>query len=547
MKKDQILRGKSLTYSQVSWRLIAGILGTISLVNINSIGAEIRAAGGNSNPIIRGSGIDAPGAPEGASFFTLNHAFINNNGEVLVEANLTGGPATENLGLWSNGGGGSLRLVALESTATTGTDFAGTNYKSFAHIALNNTGLVAASLTVKDGGSSSANDFGVFGEHGTGTFTGTMREGSPAPDAGAGAFTILQPPVVAETLIAFPGQLKINAGTGVTALNDRGIWTTDGTTDNLFVREGDPVVAAGAPTGITYASFNTRMVATNDNTIAFSGLVNGNGDDKRMLFAGQPGNLRLIATRNDRIQGLEMSRFDSESLNEAGDVAFRALLIGLPSHSNMGLFTNINGVSRSVAREGQQAPGQPPGVLFDRFTDLHLVDGGDLVFFVYLQGTDVSSTSDAAIYRFSEAAGTLTPVVREGDLALGTDGSVITSIHGFDVNRSGGIVYIGTLQIGFGDTTSSNNLGLWLSPDSTPPVLVARRGDEFVYAPGNKQHGPDIRTISNLSIDRVSNAPGGVGSTPKVLNDSGQAIIKVDNNLGGGAFLVGGGEIPKDN
>ena len=72
--------------------------------------------------------------------------------------------------------------------------------------------------------------------------------------------------------------------------------------------------------------------------------------------------------------------------------------------------------------------------------------------------------------------------------------------------------------------------------------MRARKGDDFVYQPAEgKGEEDDVRTITTLSIDRVTNPVGGVGSTPKVINGSGQAIIKVSNTLGGGAFVIGSG------
>ena len=500
-------------------------------------------AGGidSANPIIRAGSAAAPGGPAGTTFFSVNHAFINNSGEILVEANLTGGPATQNVGLWSNGGGNPLQLVALESGATTGTNFAGTNYKSFGRIALNNAGVVGANLLVKDGGTTGATDRGTFSELSTGTFTGGMREGSTAPGAGTAIFSVLQDPALADLLVAHPGQLRIDAGAGVGGTNDRGIWSSDGTTDSLIIREGDAIAATGIGAGITYGQIENRIVATRDDTIAFASLIQGNGGANKAIFAGQPGNLRLIAARNDTIGGVQIASFAAESLNDAGDVAFRAMLAGQPAATNGAIFTDLGGTQKLIAQEGDAAPGQIAGVVFDRFVDLHLLDGGDMIFLTYLRGTLTGSTNDSAIYRYTESTGTLAPIVREGDNAISTDGAVVRQLRDFDANAAGGVVYTATLVPGIGDATTADNLGMWLSANaSLPPLLRARKGDEFVYQAGTGKDPDDVRTITALSIDRVPNPAGGVGSTPKVISDAGEAIIKVSNTLGGGAFVLGG-------
>ena len=247
----------------------------------------------------------------------------------------------------------------------------------------------------------------------------------------------MQDPALAELLTAHPGQLKIDSGAGV------------------------------------------------GGTIAFSTLVQGNGGANKAIFAGQPGNLRLIAARNDVVGGLQIARFAAESLNDAGDVAFRAVLSGQPAASNGAIFTDLAGTQKLIAQEGQQAPGQIGGVLFDRFVDLHLLDGGDVIFLTYLSGGTVSSANDCAIYRYTESTGAMAPVAREGDLALSTDGAVIRQLRQFDANASGGVVYTATLVPGIGDDSRQpRHVAL---RQRQPPTDIARAQGRRLRLPARRR------------------------------------------------------------
>src|SRR5210317_1492568 len=104
-------------------------------------------------------------------------------------------------------------------------------------------------------------------------------------------------------------------------------------------------------------------------------------------------------------------------------------------------------------------------------------------------------------------------VVRENDAAPGQEAGVFFArfeeLHLID---SGDLVFRAYLH---GTDVDSSNDGVIYryraATDTLSPVV--REGDE------------------------VANAAGGVGSTPKVINDNGQAVIKVTSDLSGaGAF-----------
>ena len=111
-----------------------GIRRPLPLLNSTPV---IAAGAFQKSPVVRGAG--APDVK--ASFFSVIHAFLNDNGEFLVEANLSGAPAGANTGLWSDGGGGGVDAVVLEGDSA-GPGFPGLNFNGFNTIALTDFGTV---------------------------------------------------------------------------------------------------------------------------------------------------------------------------------------------------------------------------------------------------------------------------------------------------------------------------------------------------------------------------------------------------------------------
>jgi hypothetical protein len=123
-----------------------------------------------------------------------------------------------------------------------------------------------------------------------------------------------------------------------------------------------------------------------------------------------------------------------------------------------------------IARQGAPAPGAGAGVVFGN--DLlppSIDEEGRVGFHASLAGAGVTSANDYAIWYGPAASPAL--VAREGDPVPGLTGVRYASF-GAPAYNSGKVLFTARL-VGTGVTTA-NNLGLFLSDNGAPPVMVAR-------------------------------------------------------------------------
>jgi hypothetical protein len=462
----------------------------------------------------------AEGIPAGATIFSYNHAFISNDGTAIVEATL-GDAGTGNVGLFEANSGGLVSALAAKGGPSAG---GGPNYTAFDH------------LSIADDGTSSFSAF-VTGGKGTYTDDGTTNAaatGSAAPGVAGGVFSILETPASSGVGNLFtPAHLSRSSG-GVTVFNDTGIWNS---TSGLVIREGDPAIAIP---GATHGQFFSRVVANSSGEICFAGNVNGAGAANAAVWAGAPGSIAVVASRAASAPGTGgavFSRFAGESISEAGNVAFHAFVTQagvVTAADDEGIWTNRSGALELVARENDAAPClAAPGPLFGRFTDMYVAEDGTVCFFAFLKGPGVTSANDGSFWR-SSPDGTLHLVVREGDEANSTDGAALSRIVSVSCNNTSGVVYVGLLAAGLGDTVTNNNLGLWLDEGvELDAALVLRKSDTFDL-------GEDERTITSIGFDYTANSAGGTGGYGRIINDSGDVMLKLSlNGSLHGLFMLG--------
>jgi hypothetical protein len=176
---------------------------------------------------------------------------------------------------------------------------------------------------------------------------------------------------------------------------------------------------------------------------------------------------------------------DSPVLNNAGETAFRAALIGsgVDATNDEGIWSEGSGTLALVAREGDHAPGTPIGVLYGTPSGQVLNNAGHTAFRASLTGSGVDISSDAGIWL--DDSGSQMLVAREGDHAPGSpDGVTFTGFSSHVLNDAG--------QIAFMARTIPGGLffdGIWATDRTGALQLIARTGDSLEVAPG------DFRTI----------------------------------------------------
>src|SRR4051812_4913943 len=310
-----------------------------AITSTNNTGIWIADAGQTPVLVLR-EGDSAPGAPAGAVFedqtavVTQRFSVFNELGQVATQTTLrigTGGvTGNSDAGIWRTGGG-PTRVVGLEASPAPGTTMYYGNVGGSPRMNDLGQAMFLAPLKTTPSGTTSTGAGVWFGDPAAG-MTLLVRDGQTAPGANGATFNVLggfSLNNAAEYVLV----ANLNIGGGVTSQNDAAIWTARGGNPlALFVREADHAPGTDAADGF--------------------------------------------------------STFNSLRLNSQGRIAFQATLAVIPGATDPGLTTlNDSGVwseggagLQLIARENDQAPGVPAGLLFDVFSAPAMNATGRLAF-----------------------------------------------------------------------------------------------------------------------------------------------------------------------
>ena len=227
-------------------------------------------------------GSTAPGTSD--SFTDLGSPVLNNGGQTAFFGDLNSS-STTNSGIWSEGGGSGLALVARAGNAAPGTS---DNFSSFVSPVLNNGGQTAFVGFLN---SSSTTNSGIWSEGGGSGLALVAREGNAAPGTSDNFTSFGNSPVLNNAgQTAFFGFLDSSGST------DGGIWAEDPSgVLTLIAREGDLLdVDDGSGTDFRTIS-----------NLTFTGDA-GNGDGRRSGF-NDLGQLAFSASFTDGTSGVFIS------------------------------------------------------------------------------------------------------------------------------------------------------------------------------------------------------------------------------------------------
>ena len=151
--------------------------------------------------------------------------------------------------------------------------------------------------------------------------------------------------------------------------------------------------------------------------------------------------------------------------------------------------------------------------------------------------------NDGSLWRWSASDGSLYPIVREGEVAANTQGAVISSLVDFAVSGNGKVAVNATLVPGVGDCTKYNDVGVWMDGGNDGvPLLRCREGDHVDLG------GAETAVVIGATFDATVNAAGGWGGHGKILNGSGELIIRANysytNQTSGALILTPTGPVP---
>jgi hypothetical protein len=290
--------------------------------------------------------------------------------------------------------------------------------------------------------------------------------------------------------------------------------------------------APGTATGTVYAnSFSTASINSVGQVI-FSAVVNGSLNN--VLYAGSPGALQLVARTGDQVPGLPAGvRYlhfhkydlplpirDQSVINDAGQIVFQAVVSG-PNISNSNYQVVVSGFPtfpQLVAQMGTQAPGTPPGVLYER-PDIRLNEAGQVALYEgNLSGPGTMLGNRIAT--FIGAPGAMQLAARDGDPAPGTidnyggnGGSMGPSFF----NDAGLVVFTDTLS--GPDVVLNLHRGALFAGGVGTMQLVARGGNPAPGAPAGVNYGvgfssPSINDSGQIAfINLWATGVGGVDSS----------------------------------
>lgn len=499
------------------------------------------------------SGQAAPsGDGDALNFDQLGGATINDDGEValVARAHVTGQPIAG--GVWSEGGGNGLELVAFDGRIAPGVTnglFSGLdgNYPL-----INNAGqtLFRGRLAAA-AGITGTNNSGAWIANPGAAPTLVVREGEIAPGTATGVFSE-QSDVNGSRYsglndsgqFAWLTQLLIGTG-GVTGNSDFGIWRAgDGPT--LMVGRESAAAAQVVPARF-YGSIAATPVINSAGQVAFSAplktsatttTTSGSG-----IWLGDPAvGITLLARDGSAAPGVAGATFASFTrpvINGESEYAFHGTMAvagDVTNDDNAAIWTARNGNTLDLfVRESQHAPGADPAIGFGAFDDTRINAAGRIAFRAVLAGipgageSGVTTLNDFGIW--SDVGGDLELVVRENDPAPGTgEGVLFDAILAPTLNASGQMAFVTDLR-GAG-ISAANNTAIWFKTPGESVQLIAREGDQLDVDDGP---GIDLRTVSALGIYFDS---GGEDGQRTGLNDAGQlAFTAIFTDSSSGVFV----------
>ncbi|MGD9790478.1 MAG: choice-of-anchor tandem repeat NxxGxxAF-containing protein [Phycisphaerales bacterium] len=175
-------------------------------------------------------------------------------------------------------------------------------------------------------------------------------------------------------------------------------------------------------------------------------------------------------------------------LNENGHLAFKARLLSGPFVTDYGIWTTTSGALALGAREGDPAPGTGAdyGDLDPQVYSLYLNNNAHIAFDAALAGTGVTATNDHAI--FSDNFGSIALLAREGEQIPGRPAGVVHADDGafieFGFNDPGDVVFVTRLS-GPGITSTVSDSAIFHAGTAAESLLLqASEPLPGVLAPG---------------------------------------------------------------
>jgi hypothetical protein len=417
----------------------------------------------------------APQYGDDAVFDTISGDRLSRTNQLAFTVGLRGDGGAGGYKLLLAGNPGNLQLTLRRDTVPPGiTD--GLKLGSMFPAVGPTDSLAVSGILYRDG-SSAAVATGLWAGH-PGNVSLVARSGTPAPGT---AVDFLDNPSFSPNLtvnrrgaIAFPALLE---GNGVDSTNNAGIWAGTSSDLSLVTRAGDP--APGTGPGVNFIGQPAyALINANDRVLFPAHLVGPgtNGSNNYGLWMSRPGQAaELVARNGDPVPVLGDAYTIRDVFPFFSTDADRVALVekftgpGVNLDNDQAIFFGGIDDLKIVFREGEQAPGLPPGVLldFDAGTPhMAFVDSGAAALVLSLTGQGVDETNDRALFWRRTGDAPWAMVAREGDVFDGQivrDGGIYLRVGS---GASGGSQLLNeqgdlAFQIWFVDTPAGRSFGVY--------------------------------------------------------------------------------------
>lgn len=286
--------------------------------------------------------------------------------------------------------------------------------------------------------------------------------------------------------VAFHALLE---GDGIDFENRGGVWSNSSDSLALVARTNNP--APGLPGDVVFQNFLSDILLNNAGDVAFLGVLTAETPEQNSIWSGGSGaEIALIARDGQQAPGMPIGvsffGFESLRLNSAGQVAFSSGLrgSGINGTNDQAIWSDKQGALTAIARNGEQAPGLPPGLNFAHFgvfdglvPEISFNSRGQTAFLAGISGLGSSEFYNGSVW--SEASGRLAFVALAGDHAPGVSAEAKFERFGSPVLNSQGHTAFRATITG-PNIDRSNNTGIWIQRDDVL-AMVVQTGDP---APG---------------------------------------------------------------
>lgn len=507
-------------------------LSRISLTTLllASLTTEARSQGVDLE-VIYARGDIAPGT-NGAELESFFSPQINENGDIAFVAELEGEatPATERRALYLLKDNAVHLLARMGHPVTGIPDLEWINDTTFgSEMTLNNSGSVLFSTRVRTLSPSEPQEVlwssWLFSDA---SQMELLRQGWPAPGTDGAVFSDIRNLYWLNDADSFIGKLELEVGTGdANSMNSDGIWQGNASNIEIVVRTGEPAIGPGS---LVIKSLGTPRLNHDGDILFDSSLGDGPFSQDLGVWLQTSGETqRILQTGYEApgIPGATIWEPQARGINSTGQVAVTSSMD--PNDPQYALWVGTPTNLALIAKTSDPVPGVPSRC-FHEFFDATLNERGDLLFRAQL--CDDSNALEEALFVFAD--GVFRMIARGNNPAPGLDGPVFTtafsdSFFRYGFNNRGDVIFHSTLRLGVGGVTTSNDIGLWIYDSQADQVrLVAREGELFDFSSDNQN--PDLQPLRGGFAPYTGSASQNRGTgladgAPRCLNNRGEFLV----------------------